>query len=177
MIGTRRRQSRQCVMAERFVPPDYSMDSEVYPGDASEVVGVHHSWASVPRSPRARCDRDDRYVANPARQRLSAGIEIDPLGHTHDGINHVTARFGYMETSDIPRALRVLEPTKTEGLIAIDDASYFLSKIELTKGGAPTMPAWRQNLFIATSTLSADAAESFCLPRDRTLIMGSRIDV
>jgi KUP system potassium uptake protein len=62
-------------------------------------------------------------------------------------------------------------------LIAIDDASYFLSKIELTKGGAPTMPAWRQNLFIATSKLSADAAESFCLPRDRTLIMGSRIEV
>jgi KUP system potassium uptake protein len=107
----------------------------------------------------------------------SERVEIDPLGPTHDGIIHVTARFGYMETSDIPRALRVLEPTKTEGLIAIDDASYFLSKIELTKGGAPTMPAWRQNLFIATSKLSADAAESFCLPRDRTLIMGSRIDV
>ena len=52
---------------------------------------------------------------------------------------------------------------KTEGLIAIDDASYFLSKIELTKGGAPSMPAWRQNLFIATSKLSADSAESFCL--------------
>jgi KUP system potassium uptake protein len=54
---------------------------------------------------------------------------------------------------------------KTEGLIAIDDASYFLSKIELTKGGAPSMPAWRQNLFIATSKLSTDSAESFCLPR------------
>jgi len=56
----------------------------------------------------------------------------------------------------------------------MDDASYFLSKIELTKGGAPSMPAWRQNLFIATSKLSADSAESFCLPPDRTLIMGSR---
>jgi KUP system potassium uptake protein len=39
------------------------------------------------------------------------------------------------------------------------------------------MPAWRTNLFIATSYLSADAAESFCLPEDRTLIMGSRIEV
>ena len=77
-------------------------------------------------------------------------------------------------TGPIRCALRRLEPTKTEGLIAIDDASYFLSKIELTKGGAPSMPAWRQNLFIAKSKLSADSAESFCLPPDRTMIMGSR---
>ena len=107
----------------------------------------------------------------------SERIEIDPLVDTNDGIIHVTARFGYMESPDIRRALRRLEPTKTEGLIAIDDASYFLSKIELTNGGAPTMPAWRKNLFIAMSHLSTDAAESFCLPRDRTLIMGSRIEV
>jgi hypothetical protein len=30
---------------------------------------------------------------------------------------------------------------------------------------------------MAGAYLSADAAESFCLPRDRTLIMGSRIEV
>jgi KUP system potassium uptake protein len=107
----------------------------------------------------------------------SERIEIDPLGRANDGIIHVTARFGYMEMPDVRHALRLLEPTKTEGSIAIDDASYFLSKIELTKGQAPTMPAWRTNLFIATSKLSADAAESFCLPRDQTLIVGSRIEV
>jgi KUP system potassium uptake protein len=107
----------------------------------------------------------------------SERVEIDPLGPTHDGIIHVTARFGYMETPDIRHALRLLEPTKTEGQIAIDDASYYLSKIELVKGGAPTMPAWRKNLFIATSYLSADPVESFDLPPDRTLIMGSRIEI
>ena len=52
----------------------------------------------------------------------SERIEIDSLGPAHDGIIHVTARFGYMETPDVPRALRALEPTKTEGLIEIDDA-------------------------------------------------------
>jgi KUP system potassium uptake protein len=45
------------------------------------------------------------------------------------------------------------------------------------KGEAPMMPAWRTSLFIATAHLSADAAEFFCLPPDRTLIMGSRIEV
>jgi hypothetical protein len=39
------------------------------------------------------------------------------------------------------------------------------------------IPALRENLFIATSRLSTDGAESFCLPRDRTLIEGSRIEV
>jgi KUP system potassium uptake protein len=62
-------------------------------------------------------------------------------------------------------------------LIAIDDASFFLSKIELTKAGEPTMPAWRRSLFIATSRLSTDGAEFFGLPQDRTLIEGSRIEV
>jgi KUP system potassium uptake protein len=104
-------------------------------------------------------------------------IEVDPLGRTDDGIIHVTARFGYMETPDVRHALRLVEPTKTEGAISIDDASYFLSKIELVKGDEPSMPAWRTNLFIATSHLSADVAEFFCLPQDRTLIMGSRIEV
>ena len=107
----------------------------------------------------------------------SERIEIDPLGQTNDGIIHVTACFGYMETPDIPRALRLLEPTKTEGSIEMDDATYVLSKIELTKGATPSMPAWRTSLFIATSRLSADAAGYFCLPQDRTLIMGSRIEV
>ncbi|MDT7796566.1 MAG: system potassium uptake protein [Mycobacterium sp.] len=107
----------------------------------------------------------------------SERIDIDPLGDAHDGIIHVTARFGYMETPDVRHALRALEPTKTEGSISIDDASYFLSTIDLVKGDEPSMPAWQTNLFIATAHLSADAADSFCLPRDRTLIMGSRIEV
>jgi KUP system potassium uptake protein len=104
-------------------------------------------------------------------------IQLDPLGDAHDGIIHVTARFGYMETPDVPRVLRLLDSASTEGSIVIDDASYFLSKIELTKGGEPTMPAWRRNLFIATSRLSSDGAEFFGLPQDRTLIEGSRIEV
>jgi KUP system potassium uptake protein len=104
-------------------------------------------------------------------------VEADDLGHADDGITHVTARFGYMETPDVPAALRLLDPTKTEGPIAIDEASYFLSKIDLRKGAAPTMAPWRKRLFIATSYITADAAEYFGLPRDRTVIMGSHIEV
>jgi KUP system potassium uptake protein len=39
------------------------------------------------------------------------------------------------------------------------------------------MAAWRKWLFIATSHVTTDAAEAFNLPRDRTIIMGSTIDL
>ena len=39
------------------------------------------------------------------------------------------------------------------------------------------MSRWRKHLFLATSQITADAAEYFHLPRDRTVIMGSRIDL
>jgi KUP system potassium uptake protein len=107
----------------------------------------------------------------------SERTEVDPLGLAKDGIFHVTAHFGYMETPNVPGALRLLDPTQTEGPIAIDDASYFLSQLELTKGTAPTMAPWRKRLFIATSSITADAADYFGLPPDRTVIMGSRIEV
>ncbi|WP_329416201.1 KUP/HAK/KT family potassium transporter [Nocardia vinacea] len=103
--------------------------------------------------------------------------EIDALGYGDDGIIHVTAHFGYMETPNVPHTLRLLDPTQTEGRISVDGASYYLSKIELKKGAAPTMAAWRKRLFIATSYITADAAEYFGLPGERTVIMGSRIEV
>ena len=104
-------------------------------------------------------------------------VTVDDLGHTDDGIIYVTARFGYMETPDVPGALRLLPAELTEGPLQLDQASYFLSKIELQAGDAPTMAPWRKRLFMATSYITADAAEYFGLPRDRTVIMGSHIEV
>ncbi|MEV0073229.1 KUP/HAK/KT family potassium transporter [Amycolatopsis sp. NPDC050768] len=104
-------------------------------------------------------------------------ISVDDLGYADDGITHVTARFGYMETPDVLRTLALVDPADTEGRLQVDDASYFLSKIELRRGDEPTMAAWRKRLFIATSYITADAAEYFALPRERTVIMGSHIDV
>jgi KUP system potassium uptake protein len=104
-------------------------------------------------------------------------VTIDALGHPDDGITYVSARFGYMQTPDVPAVLRSLDPAATEGRLQLDDATYFLSKIELRRGEAPTMAPWRKRLFIATSYITADAVEHFGLPRDRTIIMGSHIDV
>lgn len=72
---------------------------------------------------------------------------------------------------------RLLDTADTEGRISLDEASYFLSKIELKRGPAPTMAARRRRLFIATSHITADAAEHLGLSRDRTVITGSQVDV
>jgi len=111
--------------------------------------------------------------------RVPAGdrIEVDDLGFADDGITHITARYGYTETPDVPAALRLLRPEQTEGEIDPDAATYFLSKIELRAGDQPTLARWRKRLFIATSHITADAADEFGLPKDRTLIIGSHIDV
>jgi KUP system potassium uptake protein len=104
-------------------------------------------------------------------------ITIDELGYKRDGIIHVAACYGYMERPNIPAALRLLDPAHTEGHIDVDTASYFLSKLELTAGDEATMSPWRKRLFIATSYITADAAAYFKLPLDRTVIIGSRIEV
>ncbi|MEV6238518.1 KUP/HAK/KT family potassium transporter [Lentzea sp. NPDC051838] len=108
---------------------------------------------------------------------LDRRVEVDELGYGDDGIIHVSARFGYMETPDVPAALALLDPAQTEGPLNLDQARYFLSKIELQRGKAPTMAGWRKRLFVATSYITADAAEHFGLPRERTVIMGAHIDV
>jgi KUP system potassium uptake protein len=102
---------------------------------------------------------------------------IDELGYRKDGIIYVSVCYGYMEEPDIPHALTLLDPEHTEGAIDVDSASYFLSKLELTPGTEPTMAAWRKRLFVATSYITADAAAYFKLPLDRTVVIGSRIEV
>jgi KUP system potassium uptake protein len=104
-------------------------------------------------------------------------IEIDDLGYTDDGITHVTAAFGYMDEPNVPEVLRSIDPRKLESPIDIDQASYFLSTIALRRGDAPGLSRWRKQLFLATSRITADAAEYFGLPRERTVIMGSHIEI
>jgi KUP system potassium uptake protein len=109
----------------------------------------------------------------PAEERL----KIDDLGYTQDRIIHVTARFGYMDQTDVPGLLPLIRAANTEGPFHDDRLSYFISRIELVQGHEPGMSRWRKRLFIATSRITADAAESLHLPRERTLIMGSRIEL
>ncbi|MGV0992203.1 MAG: potassium transporter Kup [Mycobacterium sp.] len=104
-------------------------------------------------------------------------ITVDDLGNPADGIFYVGIRYGYMEHPDVPAALAMVDPGLTEGPIDLDNATYFLSKVDLVAGSAPTMAPWRKRLFVAISRMTADAAGYFALPQDRTVIIGARIEV
>ncbi len=103
--------------------------------------------------------------------------DIDDLGYADDCIFYVTVKFGYMDTPNVPALLPLINARKIEGCLATGDVSYFLSKIDLHLGKEPGLSSWRKRLFLATSRLTADAAEYFQLPRDQTVIMGARINI
>jgi KUP system potassium uptake protein len=104
-----------------------------------------------------------------------ARLHIDDLGYRDDGITHLTARFGFQEESNIPEALRHAEDVGLERPIDIAGATFFLSRITIERTPDPGMPVWRKKLFIAIARNTADAAEWFVLPRDRTITMGASI--
>jgi KUP system potassium uptake protein len=104
-------------------------------------------------------------------------LDADDLGYKDDRIIHVTARFGYMDTPNVRALLRLIRHAELEGRLDDSTISYFLSTIEVRRGNTPGMSRWRKRLFLATARLTADAAEYFQLPRDRTVIIGSRIEL
>ena len=103
-------------------------------------------------------------------------VTVSDLRFPDDGIVYVVARFGYMERPDVPRALLLVDPARTEGSVDLANATYFLSSASLSAGPEPTMARWRKRLFIAISKMTADA-EYFGLPVDRTVIIGARIQI
>jgi len=109
----------------------------------------------------------------PVAERLT----VDPLGHKDDRVTHVTARYGYMDQMNVPALLPLIRKADIESPLRESDISYFLSTIALRLGTTPGMSQWRKRLFLATAQITADAAEHFRLPRERTVIMGSRIEL
>ncbi|HPX37321.1 MAG TPA: KUP/HAK/KT family potassium transporter [Mycobacterium sp.] len=132
--------------------------------DHIHVLQEHVVIVSVETMPVPRVSDDQR-------------ITVDDLGNPADGIFFVGIRYGYMERPDVPAALALVDPALTEGAIDLGNATYFLSKVDLVVGPAPTMAPWRKRLFVAISHMTADAAGFFGLPQDRTVIIGARIEV
>jgi KUP system potassium uptake protein len=105
-------------------------------------------------------------------------LSIDDLGYDDDGIYHLTVHHGFSETPDLPAALARADAAGrlVEGA-ELDQASYFLSQATLQRTRAPGMVRWRKALFIALSRNAAGPADHFRLPGDRTVVMGSQVDL
>jgi KUP system potassium uptake protein len=111
------------------------------------------------------------YVAESER------LTIDDLGYDDDGISHLTARFGFQDSPDVPRLLALAHETGLEREVDVDNAVYFLSQVTVTPTSAPGMRGWRKRLFVAMARNAASPVDYFHLPGDRTVTLGSQIEL
>jgi KUP system potassium uptake protein len=104
-------------------------------------------------------------------------LAIDDLGYQDDGITHITARFGFQDSPNVPEVLRMASQDGLEMDVNVDDASYFLSHITIVRGSDPGMARWRKNLFIGMAHTAASPVDYFELPDDRIVTMGAHIEL
>jgi KUP system potassium uptake protein len=103
-------------------------------------------------------------------------VRIDDLGYRDDGINHVTAYYGFQDNVDVPRTVRVAAK-RLEGDIDLANVSYFLSRMTTVPTSAPGMARWRKKLFVAIARNAASPVAYFGLPDDGTVVMGSNVEL
>jgi KUP system potassium uptake protein len=103
-------------------------------------------------------------------------VSIDDLGYRDDGITHLTARYGFQDTIDVPHVLR-LAAKRMETDVDLEDVSYFISRITIVPTDAPGMARWRKKLFTAIARNAANPVPYFGLPDDCTVVMGSHIEL
>jgi KUP system potassium uptake protein len=103
-------------------------------------------------------------------------VTVANLGHPHDRIVLVTARFGYRDRPDVLAALR-LAAHQARGLWNLNDATYFLSRITIRPAKGGGMAMWRKRIFSALARNASSSIEYFQLPEDRVVTLGSRISI
>jgi KUP system potassium uptake protein len=104
----------------------------------------------------------------------------DDLGYEDDGIDHITVKFGFSDDQDLPRALHAacLAEVLDVDPEAIAGASYFISRGALRpQAGNRGMARWRKKLFVGLAHNAADPAARFGLPAQRTVTMGSDVEL
>ncbi len=104
-------------------------------------------------------------------------VVFDHLGDEQDDFSHITLRFGFQDSPDVPRTL--MRARSAPGGLPVDfnpyHATYFLSSIHIVPDRSPGMAFWRKLLFTAMARNAASPTEYFRLPAERVVTMGSQI--
>ena len=193
VVMTTWRRGRQLVTARRdelegplqaFVDSLYEQRLPRVPGTA---VFPHPTKATTPVALRANVEFNrvlhEHVVLVSVRSQnvpyvpVDERIVVDHLIHHDDGIVHLDLRFGFQDEQDIPAALRQAVGADDELDFDPDHASYFLSRVTLKRGDVSGMAGWRKRLFVAMAHNAANPAYGFHLPDERTVVMGSQLDL
>ncbi|MFC6236470.1 potassium transporter Kup [Longivirga aurantiaca] len=88
------------------------------------------------------------------------------------GVRRIVIPVGYMETPDIPAALRSSVLGKVESV-----ATYYLSERKFAGTDAGSVPEHREKFFAFLHRNSQAPSQFFGLPSDRVIAIGTRIDL
>jgi KUP system potassium uptake protein len=91
--------------------------------------------------------------------------------------NRVNLHYGYMQSPNIPRALREARYNQLGFSYEPATVSYFLSRKTVIPSAKPGMPIWREKLFAWMFRSSANPLEFFCLPFDRVVELGGQVEI
>ncbi len=90
------------------------------------------------------------------------------------GFWRVTARYGFMESPDVPA---LLAQCAEQGIVARPmETSYYLGHERLLPTGSTKMVGWRKRLFVLMSRNAQSAAQFFQLPSNRVVELGAQIE-
>jgi KUP system potassium uptake protein len=98
-------------------------------------------------------------------------VRVTELPH---GFFRVIARYGFMETPNVPHVLALCEPRglRTKPM----ETSYYLGRERLLPTGSARMARWRKKLFVFMSRNAQSAANFFGLPPNRVVELGAQIE-
>ena len=90
------------------------------------------------------------------------------------GLYRITARYGFMESTDVPA---ILERAREFGLEAKPlDTSYYLGREQLLASGTTRLARWRKKLFIFMSRNSRSATAFYGIPPNRVVELGAQLE-
>ncbi len=99
-------------------------------------------------------------------------VSVEPLG---EGFWRVVARYGFMETPDVPTALAECAPLGLE--LDPHRTSYFLGRQTLLPTGRSPLGLWRERLFVLLSRNARPAQAFFQIPPNRVVELGAQIEL
>ncbi|HTW20482.1 MAG TPA: KUP/HAK/KT family potassium transporter [Mycobacteriales bacterium] len=108
----------------------------------------------------------------PWRRRL----RVDWPGDPDLGVIRIAVDFGFQDHSSLPEALAHANAEILEGVLDLDDATYFLSRVTLKRTDEPGMGRPAKVLFIALAHNATNVAGYLWLPEDRTVSMAANLD-
>ena len=97
-----------------------------------------------------------------------------------NGFHQVVARYGFMETPNVPTLLASLPPFAIPGPRlekSVMDTTYYLGRETLLPDGPSKMARWRKRLFIVLARNALSASAFFGLPPNRVVEMGGQVQL